>query len=228
MTLYKLAPSLVNTRNQSLLIFLRVCISSYRMASKNRQQLIRPLLGLDRYNAMRLCTNWCLPVYPDVTNEKLQFLRNRLRKQLLPLLRCSLNPQIDKNLFQSSEFFLCEQLRTETSLSKLYWKRENDNCIDRSTTQLNPFPSKTHEGGLVVTKALCLRGGLPQHFLTPSKDMSAIEPIPPRALCLFFKAIQRDKDGNSDSNRESTNQCNYLFLPRVGSCVLVNLEPCIS
>ena len=108
-----------------LLVFLRVSIVSNRVVRRDGQQIIRPLLGLSRCDAMKLCKNWDLPVYPDATNEKLQFLRNRLRKQLFPLLRCLFNPRFDKSLFQCSELMAREQLRTETILVELAKKRHD-------------------------------------------------------------------------------------------------------
>ncbi len=108
-----------------ILVVLRVCIGYDQVVGRNRQQVIRPLLGLSRSDGARLCTNWNLPVYPDATNEKLQFLRNRLRKQLFPLLRCLFNPRFDKNLFQCSEFLVREQLRTETILGEVAKERHD-------------------------------------------------------------------------------------------------------
>ena len=122
-----------NTRQLSLqvLVVLRVCIIYDQIVSRNRQQVIRPLLGLSRGDVTRLCANWNLPVYPDVTNEKLQFLRNRLRKQLFPLLRCLFNPRLDKSLFQCSELMVREQLLTETILAK---RRHDHGCNGLSET----------------------------------------------------------------------------------------------
>ena len=108
-----------------ILVVLRVCIGYDQIVGRNRQHVIRPLLGLSRSDATRLCANWNLPVYPDATNEKLQFLRNRLRKQLFPLLRCLFNPRFDKNLFQCSELLVREQLRTETVLGEVAKKRHH-------------------------------------------------------------------------------------------------------
>ncbi len=124
-------PSILCKMNDSqqlslqILAVLRVCIGYDQVVGRNRQQVIRPLLGLSRGDGARLCTNWNLPVYPDATNEKLQFLRNRLRKQLFPLLRCLFNPRFDKSLFQCSEFLVREQLRTETVLGEVAKKRHD-------------------------------------------------------------------------------------------------------
>ena len=119
-----------NTRQFSLqvLVVLRVCIIYDQIVGRNRQQVIRPLLGLSRGDVTRLCANWNLPVYPDVTNEKLQFLRNRLRKQLFPLLRCLFNPRLDKGLFQCSELMAREQLLTEPILVELAKRRYDHGC----------------------------------------------------------------------------------------------------
>jgi hypothetical protein len=132
---------------KQLLVALRVCIIYDQIVGKNRQQVIRPLLGLSRGDGARLCTNWNLPVYPDVTNEKLQFLRNRLRKQLFPLLRCLFNPRFDKSLFQCSELMVREQLLTETVLVELAKSRNDRNinyiddiinvCISRQSERSN-------------------------------------------------------------------------------------------
>jgi tRNA(Ile)-lysidine synthase TilS/MesJ len=102
-----------------LIVHLLVTIFPHQNVGRRRHQLVRPLLGLNRYDVLKVCKNLQLPVYPDVSNEKLQFLRNRLRKQLLPLLRYLFNRRFDENIFYCSELFLQEQLRTETILSKL-------------------------------------------------------------------------------------------------------------
>jgi hypothetical protein len=122
-----------------ILVGLRVCISYNQIVGRNRQQVIRPLLGLSRSDATRLCANWNLPVYPDATNEKLQFLRNRLRKQLFPLLRCLFNPRFDKSLFQCSELMAQEQLRIETILVEVAKKRH-----DHDSNGLSEIDSLVH------------------------------------------------------------------------------------
>jgi tRNA(Ile)-lysidine synthetase-like protein len=72
--------------------------------------IIRPLLFITRFDLKKVCTLWKLPIYPDQTNEKLIYLRNRIRKQLLPLLRFFFNPQIDKLFLQFTEIANTEQL----------------------------------------------------------------------------------------------------------------------
>nr|YP_009105393.1 hypothetical chloroplast RF62 [Koliella longiseta]AIT94037.1 hypothetical chloroplast RF62 [Koliella longiseta] len=79
---------------------------------KNTKQsfVVRPLLFITRFDLKKVCAFWHLPVYPDQTNEKLVYFRNRVRKQLLPLLRFFFNPQIDKLFLQFAEIANTEQL----------------------------------------------------------------------------------------------------------------------
>ena len=54
-------------------------------------RVIRPLLGLDRADTRRLATEAGLPFEDDETNADLRFARNRVRAEVLPVLR-ELNP----------------------------------------------------------------------------------------------------------------------------------------
>ena len=72
--------------------------------------LFRPLLFLSRFDLKQLCVFWKLPLYPDNTNENVKYSRNRIRKQLLPLLRYFFNPQIDKLFLQFAEIANAESV----------------------------------------------------------------------------------------------------------------------
>ena len=71
--------------------------------------LLRPLLESTRFDLKRLCQIWNLPVYPDVTNQNFTSTRNRIRLQLLPILRFFFNPQIDTIFTQFAQINLQEQ-----------------------------------------------------------------------------------------------------------------------
>lgn len=71
--------------------------------------LLRPLLETTRFDLKKLCQIWNLPLYPDVTNQNLTSTRNRIRLQLLPILRFFFNPQIDTILTQFAQINLQEQ-----------------------------------------------------------------------------------------------------------------------
>ena len=92
---------------------------SIKVEGKERLALVRPLLALSRHDVKQLCRFWRMPIYPDRTNEQLRFSRNRVRKQLLPMLRSFFNPQIDVVLSQLGEILLLEQLYMELVHDKL-------------------------------------------------------------------------------------------------------------
>ena len=71
--------------------------------------LLRPLLETTRFDLKKLCQIWNLPVYPDVTNQNFASTRNRIRLQLLPILRFFFNPQIDTIFTQFAQINLQEQ-----------------------------------------------------------------------------------------------------------------------
>jgi hypothetical protein len=160
------------SNTQQLLVVLRICIIYDQIVSRNRQQIIRPLLGLSRGDGTRLCTNWKLPVYPDATNEKLQFLRNRLRKQLFPLVRCLFNPRFDKSLFQCSELMVREQLLTETILVELIKSRHDHK-----------------RNGLSEIDSLGVVGSSPSIFLKADTPRHSSKQVVKRPHCLFIPKI---------------------------------------
>ncbi len=96
-----------------------VFVSQKAMQEERHTSLVRPLLVLNRYQTKKLCQLWKMPVYPDQTNRELVFTRNRVRKQLLPILRSFFNPQIDAVLSHLSEAVLLEWLHGEFLLGKL-------------------------------------------------------------------------------------------------------------
>jgi hypothetical protein len=94
-------------------------VSQKTLQVKKCTSLARPLLILNRYETKRLCQIWGMPIYPDKTNEELLFSRNRVRKQLMPMLRSFFNPKIDLVLAHLSEALLLEQLCTEFHFVKV-------------------------------------------------------------------------------------------------------------
>ena len=100
-----------------------------KVEEKERLTLVRPLLALSRHDVKQLCQFWRMPIYPDRTNEQLRFSRNRVRKQLLPMVRFLFNPQIDVVLSQLGEILLLEQLYTELVHDKLSQSNRSLGCL---------------------------------------------------------------------------------------------------
>lgn len=96
---------------------------------KQKLTLVRPLLALSRHDVKQLCQFWRMPIYPDRTNEQFRFSRNRVRKQLLPMLRSFFNPQVDVVLSQLGEILLLEQLYTELVHDKLSRGTRSLGCL---------------------------------------------------------------------------------------------------
>lgn len=81
--------------------------------------LVRPVLNLHRFDLQKLLNFWKLPIYPDKSNKKNYYYRNRIRKQLLPTLKFFFNPQIDIILLQFSEILTAEQTYLEIVTNRL-------------------------------------------------------------------------------------------------------------
>ncbi|MCP9850249.1 tRNA lysidine(34) synthetase TilS [Cyanobium sp. Morenito 9A2] len=64
--------------------------------------LVRPLLGVSRAETGAFCANRLLPVWLDPSNESLDFSRNRVRHQVLPVLE-ELHPGASRRLAALSE-----------------------------------------------------------------------------------------------------------------------------
>jgi tRNA(Ile)-lysidine synthetase-like protein len=92
---------------------------SLRKIRNNKFLVFRPLLFINRFDLKQLCNFLELPLYPDQTNDKLTYYRNRVRKQLLPLLRFFFNPQIDKLFLQFAEIANTEQLYLDSISTRL-------------------------------------------------------------------------------------------------------------
>ena len=68
-------------------------------------KLIRPLFLLTRLDTFYICKSLKLPLYPDKSNQEVQLLRNRIRKQILPAIRILVNPQFDRIMCNFSDSF---------------------------------------------------------------------------------------------------------------------------
>ena len=55
-------------------------------ALDNNLQLARPLLIFDRNETLEICKEFNLPIWIDPSNENINFTRNKIRKEILPIL----------------------------------------------------------------------------------------------------------------------------------------------
>jgi tRNA(Ile)-lysidine synthase len=64
----------------------------------SRGRLIRPLLRIPRTETERYCRAHAIPFMRDPSNTDTRFMRNRIRHELLPLLKTSFHPGVEINL----------------------------------------------------------------------------------------------------------------------------------
>jgi tRNA(Ile)-lysidine synthase len=83
---------------------------SWRRRLSSNIFIIRPLLNFTRREVTKIIKEGNFPLWPDYTNESFLFRRNRLRKQIFPLLRKWFNPHIEKSFLQFSELISNEDI----------------------------------------------------------------------------------------------------------------------
>ncbi|MEM6837803.1 MAG: tRNA lysidine(34) synthetase TilS [Cyanobacteria bacterium P01_C01_bin.120] len=82
--------------------------------------LVRPLLEITRAQTGAFCQEFQLPVWEDVTNQERTYRRNRLRLDILPLLREHFNPQVEATLAQTAEILTAEVAFLSTAAAQIY------------------------------------------------------------------------------------------------------------
>jgi tRNA(Ile)-lysidine synthase len=81
-------------------------------------QLVRPLLDLPKSKLARFARVAKIPFREDATNRSPDFLRNRIRHRLLPLLRRDLQPALDKTVLRVMETLGAEAQFVSESLPR--------------------------------------------------------------------------------------------------------------
>ncbi len=84
-------------------------------------KLIRPFLAASRAEIEQYCRENHLQPISDSTNQDTTFFRNRLRHELLPLLR-TYNPQIDSHLQQMAAIIEADYDLLDTIMQKNGWR----------------------------------------------------------------------------------------------------------
>ena len=91
---------------------------------QNNFKVNRPLLNVHRIEIRQFVRFWKLPIYSDQSNQKTNYLRNKIRKHLMPTLRILFNPQIDTVLLNFIEVQKSEQLYFRNVLNLLLAPQE--------------------------------------------------------------------------------------------------------
>ncbi|MDY6792419.1 MAG: tRNA lysidine(34) synthetase TilS [Thermodesulfobacteriota bacterium] len=83
-------------------------------------KIVRPLLGLTRYEIMDYLTAKKLEYVTDISNEDTKFLRNKVRGELIPLLKESYNPRIIETVNRLSSIVRSDEEWIEEMIAPLY------------------------------------------------------------------------------------------------------------
>ena len=75
---------------------------------RKKISLIRPLLILNRFQTLKVCAFFIFPINIDSTNKLVNFRRNRLRIQILPLFKVFFNPRVDMAIDKAISIMACE------------------------------------------------------------------------------------------------------------------------
>jgi len=114
-------------KKKSNLFFFKKNKLLLKKKQKISNTIIRPLLTQTRFDILKLCNNLKLPIFPDSSNQKTFFSRNRLRKQLLPSIRFFFNPKIDFILNRYNLIILSEEYYFENLIKKILVLISNEN-----------------------------------------------------------------------------------------------------
>ena len=91
-----------------------------------RHPYIRPLFYCSRPEIADFLNDRKIPYCEDSSNEKIDYLRNRIRLELIPFLREKYNPRITENLFEASGIF-----RADNDYLKTLEDHEFDRVVSR-------------------------------------------------------------------------------------------------
>jgi tRNA(Ile)-lysidine synthase len=110
-------------------------------AKRSNLLVIRPLLDITREETTRYCQEHQLDPRIDSSNRSLSFFRNRLRLQLLPLLR-QYNPSVDQALLRLADIAKEDNAFIEQQASGLWNEvaRQENNAIYLDRKQIASLP----------------------------------------------------------------------------------------
>lgn len=101
--------------------------------------LVRPLLAVTRAETGQFCQDFNIPVWDDRTNADRAYARNRMRLDVLPLLREQFNPQVETTLAQTAEILAAEVAYLEAAAKAILDQCMMDGRIQRRSLRQTPL-----------------------------------------------------------------------------------------
>ncbi|HHV78535.1 MAG TPA: tRNA lysidine(34) synthetase TilS [Firmicutes bacterium] len=87
-----------------------------------RGKIVRPLIETPRSDIEAYCRSWNLDTRLDITNLEEVYFRNRIRRQLIPLLQSEYNPNISRILARTAELMREENAYMSAIARKKYFE----------------------------------------------------------------------------------------------------------
>lgn len=88
---------------------------------KKKILISRPFLFFSRFIFLKFCEFWGLPVYPDLTNLKINLKRNHLRLQVLPYIKFFFNKNLSFKIKQIQKIINFENQYFQKFTRKIYF-----------------------------------------------------------------------------------------------------------
>jgi tRNA(Ile)-lysidine synthase len=150
--------------------------------SKNQHSFsyCRPLLGITRLETCFICNGWNIPSYSDNSNHSVRYTRNKVRNQVLPILRKILNARLEKTVCRFAEILSEENFYLNSILHRV------ENSVRRSEKEFTGFSSFGSYSSL-YKEAWYLSGSsclplVPLFWLIPTKLKQAYEALVPNQV----------------------------------------------
>ncbi|MEL6381682.1 MAG: tRNA lysidine(34) synthetase TilS [Cyanobacteria bacterium J06626_18] len=150
--------------------------------------LVRPLLDITRAQTAQFCQNSAIPIWQDATNNDRSYARNRLRLDVLPLLRDQFNPQADATLAQTAEILTAEVAYLEQATQHWFEQCVKENAIQRRQLREAPLALQRR----VLRQVLCQQLSINPQFehieklvaLLHAPNKSQTDPFPGGAIAI--------------------------------------------
>ena len=162
--------------------------------------LVRPLLELWRQETADFCDRYAIPIWEDPFNQDLSHPRNRIRHELIPLLKQHFNPQVELTLNRTSDI-LSNQAEDIAKRANALWSqvyRENPPRLDR--VQLG-------QASIAVQREV-IRHFFQTHLQSPNFEQVEI-------LRALINAPRRSKSPSLHGGAWAENQENFLVLRNI-------------
>lgn len=83
-------------------------------------ELVRPMLGVSRSETAAFCEMRDIRVWHDIYNDVDRYARNRVRKEVVPLLRDTLNPRVEEALTRTAHLLRDDAAELERTAARVH------------------------------------------------------------------------------------------------------------